>query len=350
MKEAILERFHQSISPEPNTGCWYWMNGCERTGYGQFCHSGKVWKAHRLSFAHYHRALEPGEVVHHKCEIPFCVNPDHLQATSQRDNVLLGNAPAAIQARQTHCMRGHELSGENLFVTTDGRRQCLDCSRANARRRYAGLQAPDHRWRGQKLSLFSRAVWEPIGRKPARVKIRKNPKPSFQERFMAKVSPEPNSGCWLWMPKPAASHGYGVIGLGRKVITAHRASWIIHSGEIPDGLWVLHKCDNKLCVNPDHLYLGTVADNARDHMERGKPYCYNLRNHITPDIEEKRIRNLKRGNNHHRSAAKINEEIALKIFNADGAQHKIAKMFGVCQQTVSKIKRKEYWSHIHGDQ
>lgn len=80
--------------------------------------------------------------------------------------------------------------------------------------------------------------------------------------------PEPNSGCWLWIAS-VNNDGYGFFGMGGRTMSAHRASWILHRGAIPKGKYVLHKCDVRQCVNPDHLYLGTQFDNMRDASIRG---------------------------------------------------------------------------------
>lgn len=82
------------------------------------------------------------------------------------------------------------------------------------------------------------------------------------------VEPEPNSGCWLW-PGDTLK-GYGRVSYIGTRQAAHRVSWLIHRGLIPEGLFVCHKCDVKLCVNPDHLFLGTQVDNMQDWTKKGK--------------------------------------------------------------------------------
>ena len=166
-------------------------------------------------------------------------------------------------------------------------------------------------------------------------------------RFWTKV--EKTAACWLWRGA-VGTHGYGVIGLGgHATITAHRFSWALHKGKIQDGRWILHRCDNRRCVNPNHLYLGTVRENVRDMMERGAPYCFKLRSHITPEIEQHRLAALPRGRSHHRGAAKITEATAAQIISASGSQRQIGERFGVSQQLVSLIKSGKRWAYLHGN-
>lgn len=78
-----------------------------------------------------------------------------------------------------------------------------------------------------------------------------------------------DNGCWLWT-KYVGTSGYGQVQVSHKSKSAHRVMFQVHNGEIPKGLVVMHTCDNKLCVNPDHLSLGTQKDNVRDCVAKGR--------------------------------------------------------------------------------
>jgi hypothetical protein len=78
-----------------------------------------------------------------------------------------------------------------------------------------------------------------------------------------------NAGCWEWTGGTAV--GYGSFGINRRtMVGAHRFSWELHFGPIPPGLYVLHHCDNRLCVRPDHLFVGTARDNTMDMVRKGR--------------------------------------------------------------------------------
>lgn len=88
-------------------------------------------------------------------------------------------------------------------------------------------------------------------------------------RFWIKV--RKTRTCWLWR-RAKSAHGYGQFHyfMGHKQIAAHRVSWLLAYGEIPEGMCVLHDCDNPVCVNPNHLFLGTQKDNIHDMQYKGR--------------------------------------------------------------------------------
>jgi hypothetical protein len=88
-----------------------------------------------------------------------------------------------------------------------------------------------------------------------------------EKRFWLQVEKTP--GCWLWVGNLGIG-GYGRIVVNGVKVKAHRYSWEIHNGPVPDGLFVCHSCDRPGCVRPDHLFLGTNADNRRDSVEKGR--------------------------------------------------------------------------------
>jgi hypothetical protein len=94
--------------------------------------------------------------------------------------------------------------------------------------------------------------------------------PKDVKRFWSKVTITANDNlCWEWIP-PKTKEGYANIGIQGKTFYAHRVAWELINDTIPDGLFVLHKCDNRGCVNPKHLFLGTTQDNMDDMVRKGR--------------------------------------------------------------------------------
>lgn len=89
-----------------------------------------------------------------------------------------------------------------------------------------------------------------------------------EQRFWNKVDKGDESGCWVW--KGSTTRGYGTLSLNGKPYYAHRFSYELHHGAIPESLFVCHTCDNPVCCNPAHLWLGTMKDNMDDKIRKGR--------------------------------------------------------------------------------
>lgn len=116
-----------------DNGCWEWTAYRTSRGYGRFV--GR--SAHRVVYETVVGHDADGLDLDHLCRNPSCVNPDHLEAVTHRENVLRGDGVAARHARANHCPQGHPYSGENLFIrSTDGARMCRACSREQSKKTY----------------------------------------------------------------------------------------------------------------------------------------------------------------------------------------------------------------------
>jgi len=144
-------------------------------------------------------------------------------------------------------------------------------------------------------------------------------------RFWDKV--DRSGDCWVWMASKRG-HGYGgFLTPERKPTTAHRFSWFLHNGPIPSGMCVLHKCDNRLCVKPDHLFLGTQLDNIRDRDEKGRQKTLRGSVNINAKLNEDQVKIIKRN-------------------RGFISQRCLAKAFGVTRGTITHIHTGRNWGHI----
>ncbi len=153
---------------------------------------------------------------------------------------------------------------------------------------------------------------------------------SAVERFEQHIMPEPNTGCWLWMSTDNG-WGYGYFYYHGHQVGAHRFSYQQYVGPIPDGLYVLHRCDVRCCVNPDHLWLGTHQDNMDDMTRKGRA------NRIQPFGDGAANRSL--------CAAQV-----IEIVRDWGhlPATKVGPRFGVSSTTIKDIRTGKTWSKTTG--
>lgn len=147
------------------------------------------------------------------------------------------------------------------------------------------------------------------------------------DRVMRYVEFDTNGGCWLWSGATLGRPGYGNLPIKGRPTAASRASWIAHYGDVPAGKMVCHKCDQRLCCNPAHLFLGSQTDNMRDMVAKGRGNA---------------ARGTASGN------AKLNDDAVRQIRTLAGREsiRSIARRFNVDPMTIRAIVTGKTWRHV----
>ena len=154
---------------------------------------------------------------------------------------------------------------------------------------------------------------------------------SLKTRLEAGSVRNEETGCIEWQ-KARNYSGYGTLWFNGRAGGAHRAAWLVANGGIPSGMQVLHRCDNRLCINPDHLFLGTNADNVADKVAKGRQY-----------------RPYAKGQaNGHSKLTDAEAALIREMANKGVANRPLAEKFGVSTMTISMIRNNKTWTHVGG--
>lgn len=203
--------------------CWRWQRRLTDQGYGQFYRSGHTTNAHIVSYELTVGTVADGLVVRHTCDVPSCVNPQHL---------LLG----------THQQNTQDMVSRGRV----GNKRRLPPKVKPGIRMGLGLQG----YAPETITWIETKLW-------------------------SKVIKQPNDGCWLWQGN-RSTRGYGLFRIAphdeqsSRTLLTHRLAWAFTHGPIPQRLFVLHRCDTPSCCRPDHLFLGTQSDNRLDCLKKGR--------------------------------------------------------------------------------
>lgn len=142
--KALLElhgkRFMSKVQPNLETDCWEWTAHCVANGYGQFSIGTRLYRAHRVAYTMFIGPIPDGLQIDHLCRNRRCVNPAHLEAVTQQENIARGAGRGVLNASKTHCPAGHAYDDANTLLS-GGRRYCKACMNARKRAKRADAEA-----------------------------------------------------------------------------------------------------------------------------------------------------------------------------------------------------------------
>lgn len=266
----LEERLWSNVKRGASDECWIWTGRVDAGGYGTIKDKGKPEGVHRVSYRLAYGDIPAGMVIRHACDNPSCVNPAHLTTGTVQQNMA------------DRVARGRSLKGMAK-----------------------GSKVRDIKHEPRKYAT------------------------SLRGAVICHTAVDDN-GCWNWTGGITKT-GYGILYVGDTYHLAHRLAYGEFVGPIPDGLFILHRCDNRACVNPDHLRAGTHADNMADMKERQR---YKL------PPKTARARGERNQN------AKLSVEAVRDILSSELTKAALAEKYGVDKRTVQSVRARKSWRHV----
>lgn len=324
MDEQQSSAFWAKVQVGSEDECWPWTGDTYPNGFGRFqMPDGKLCAAHSYTWFLEHGSFPPGNLKH-RCGNKTCQNIKHIRL--QKD---IGDEERfwkLVDKRgPDECWPWLGKLKQMSKNVQCGRFKLSDGRHMQAHRYAYELEHGSSEWHTEirstcgTVGCVNPAHWY-FGFGPADI-----------ERFWSKVDKSGgDDACWEWQANRLPD-GYGIICLQGANHRAHRVSYEITNGPIPDGMFVCHSCDCPSCVNPKHLFLGTAQDNVDDKVAKGRWRGNPVRGEDA-------------------SWSILTEAQAREILASTDTQAELARRYGVHQTTISDIKRGKHWKHIHEEQ
>lgn len=322
-KQTLEERFWSKVAIAGPDDCWPWLGARKQTGHGDFGIGSKTVRAHRFAYEFQNGPIPEGLVVRHKCGFAPCCNPFHLELGTHTENMRdkardkhkprLDFSHPLPYARPWSKLHGSQELVDDPIVVINGRRGvrriCQQCQHEFAADRY-WVRAGQAKFCGEHCYHEHQRHL------------------SVEDNFWQNI--QKTDTCWLWTGT-IDRNGYGILHSrkldGSKM--AHRFSYELRYGPIPDGLYVCHNCpiqDTRNCCNPEHLFLGDQAANIADAVQKGR---------------------MRHGTQHHSSKLDSDRiELIFELYEAGDSHRTIAKKLGVTHMTIGRVLRNQSWQHI----